>query len=311
MTIGSVELPVPDGLRFTFEIVDRIVRNSGRVSHTFMEEEEFREICRSDSAMASKIYWYELLARAHIGAHLSLSRTSTWLSAVDIAWRAANVLLYAAAMRGLLESRADSWFTFRFVPMTLANHHYHTLRAIRGKSKRVAVMPEIEDALIHFTHARRLQKEKKGEAPKSHEAMTIQNYLRSLDADYEKAAVLYERLCSLTHPSAESLAPFIGDSTRSTWRLTQRDQKQIAKDLHAAFYDVFSDILIKALNLPLTLLKLLNTFKEPSLFTPTMGAAEARNIPIWPKIQRAIERSARTPTVLGHRNRKGLEKERQ
>jgi len=295
MKAPAMELPVPEGLTFTFEILERVVHDLGRVTHSFMEEQPFTALCTSDVAGASKIYWSELLARVHIGAHLSLGRTRTWLSGVDTAWQAGNALLFAAALRGLLESSADSWFTFRLVPMSLATHHYHIGRAVRGKSKRFHVMAELEEALIHFTHARRLSKGEKAHAPKAHDAMTIQSYLRSLGADYDKIAALYERLCALTHPSAESLFLFVEDYTASTWRLQQWDQKALLAELHTAFYDVFSDMLIRALNLPLTLLKLLNTFNEPSLFTSALQSVDMRQIPAWSQIEQAIERSARTP----------------
>ena len=134
MTLRSVQLPLPDEFRFTLEVIDRVVSKLGGVCHQFMEEDQFFQLSKSRPPEAPRIYWYELLARTHIGAHLSLSRTSAWLKGVDTAWTAPNFLLYAAAMRGLLESCADSWFAFRFAPMTLATHHYHIFRALRGKS---------------------------------------------------------------------------------------------------------------------------------------------------------------------------------
>lgn len=292
-------VPVPDGLHFTLEIVNRIVCDVGNVEHTFMEMKQFNEMVASDQAAASKVYWYELLARVHIGAHLSLLRTKCWLSGIDTAWRAENALLYAAAARGLLESSADSHFTFRNIPMTLATHHYHIGRAIRGKSKRFVVAAEIEDALVHFTHARRLGKDQKPLAPKAHDAMTIQSYLRSFGTDYDGVAAFYERLCAFTHPSAESLMLFVEDYQASTWRLTQWDQKELVAELHKAFFEVFSDTLVKALNLPMTLLKLLNTFDNVSLHTRAVESADPSGIPIWKKVEKAIEASSRTPLPKG------------
>jgi hypothetical protein len=299
----STPLPIPHELRYTLAIVERIAKDLDGIEHAFMEPEEFKKLLHANTSAASQIYWREILARVHIGSHISLLRTRSWMSGVDAAWTAGNAMLYAAAFRGLLESTADSWFSFSRIPMTLATDHYRILRTINGKSSQMHIAPEIEDSLIHFTHARRLDKNMKATVPKSHEAKQIQTYLQSFGSDFEEVAHVYDRLCAFTHPSAESLMLFVEDYNASAWRLKDWDQRAFVSELHRQFSNVFSDVLMKAFNVPMALLKLLNTFKQTSIATRAVESVDLRLIPVWRQMEDAIDASRK----ISHRHRPASE----
>jgi hypothetical protein len=293
--MGARDLPVPPEFNYALRFVEQIAAESVRVRHAFLGSEEFAAAVKEEPSIGSKIYWEEILARAHIAAHLSILRTRAWMSGLEIAWRASNTYLYAAAFRGLLEGTADTWFSLRDVPLSIATDHYRIRRAIAGKANRMSIAAELETRLIHFTHARRLDKQAKAQAPDAHEAKQIQAYLRSFGADYEAAALVYDRLCAFTHPSAESLMLFVKDYTADSWELVEVDQKELIAGLQASFTEVFAAALMKAFNLPIALLKLLNTFDDLRFRTNAADGIDLRRIPVWSKITAAISASARTP----------------
>jgi hypothetical protein len=76
----------------------------------------------------------------------------------------------------------------------------------------------LEDRLIHFSHGRRLAKGEK--ADPAHAAKQMRDYVQVLSDGGAKAHELYSVLCSITHPSAESVALWYSpaDEGGSIWR---------------------------------------------------------------------------------------------
>ena len=87
-------------------------------TYRVLDVEAFEVLLRHDSRRGQRIYWLELLYRAHLAAATTMLRQDRWLNAA--AATNANCLGFAAAFRGLLESAADASFSLRFVPRYIA-----------------------------------------------------------------------------------------------------------------------------------------------------------------------------------------------
>jgi hypothetical protein len=98
-----------------------------------------------------QIYWNEILGRAHLTAATAILRSRYWVDALRLGATENNLLSFAAAFRGLIESAADSWTTLRLVPVTLARDHPQILQALSGNVRmQLFLAPALEDALIHL-----------------------------------------------------------------------------------------------------------------------------------------------------------------
>lgn len=159
-------------------------------SYSYMPAEEFAQLDRLETRQ--RIYWFEILERAHCAALTSLLRLHRWLEAMRTAGEAENYLSFAASFRGLLEAAADSRYSFENVPRMLANGFPYLFEAAHGRGRDLVLAPELEEALIHFSHARRLSR---GEgAPDAHLAKRMKDYITRLQGSDAVSDLEYERL---------------------------------------------------------------------------------------------------------------------
>lgn len=90
------------------------------------------------------------------------------------------------------------------MPLTLAEHHRKIQAEVKGKgSGPVFLSGELENTLIHFTHARK----KTDGAPDSHKARPTWEYLKFIEGmKITGSKELYGHLCELVHPASESVS---------------------------------------------------------------------------------------------------------
>ncbi len=94
-------------------------------------------------------------------------------------------------------------------PNTLINHRRVLREILLGRFEEgIQDAAELEDMLIHFTHARRLPKGQA--APQSHAALKNGDYIVAMEEqadDSDKGGLLrpYSALCELSHPASASL----------------------------------------------------------------------------------------------------------
>jgi hypothetical protein len=92
-----------------------------------------------------------------------------------------NLTAFNAAYRGCLEAAADSYHTFRFVPGWLADFHTVIRAALSKTIEQPTLFKDLEDALIHFTHAGYV---KKGEhVDPTLRAKATTDYLKALGTE--------------------------------------------------------------------------------------------------------------------------------
>ena len=140
-----------DAARFV-EMIDGLSLANSETRYTIMASDEYKQTIKNDSTKGLQIYWYEILARAHLTALTGILRSRRWLSGVVSATRDKNLLAFASAFRGLIESAADTSSAFQGIPLTLAHYHSQIIADLSGKLAKTVFFSskEIEDALIHF-----------------------------------------------------------------------------------------------------------------------------------------------------------------
>ena len=141
----------PEGVRFV-EMVDDLSLGSLETRYTFMDRDIHRDLLVRDMGEGMRVYWTEILQRAHLTAVTAILRSRRWLFGVVQAKADNNFLVFAANLRGLLESAADSSTALKDVPATLACHHFSISESLAGGPKGDFAPRQMEDQLIHYFH---------------------------------------------------------------------------------------------------------------------------------------------------------------
>jgi hypothetical protein len=186
--------------------VSDLIQDSVGTKYEFTDEGEFRRTLMRDVGAGNQIYWREMLFRAHFAASAALLRTFHLVESMKRAWQAGDVYGLVNSFRFLVESGADTKYSLSWVPFTLANALDVITYQLSGNAREIVLNRELEDHLIHFWVARKLEKNEKDKVPNSHEARRTFEYINSLGNDNVKK--VYGRLCQIGHPSAQSIAPF-------------------------------------------------------------------------------------------------------
>lgn len=237
--------------------------------YTFIDNARYVETLKKDVTAGNEIYCLELLFRAHIAAITTVLRNEKWIHGIDSALQESNFFAFSALLRGLVESAADSVSCLTYVPMTLAKN-YRMLRAAlrREVNHGIVCCEELEDILIHYSHAR---KQPKGAGiPQHYSAKTSQDYLRFLEGPPVGAVQnLYAELCEITHPTQRTVAIFITRDAADSEEYTLRNDldSELVADLCARHDRAFSNVFEMSLNAALITLYVLNRFEDPRLFT--------------------------------------------
>lgn len=183
-------------------ILKNIVEEASGVAYPFKSDDEFKALLMNDM---HRVYWEEILYRVHWAVVVNSVRHLRWFDACVVhSSTHPNYLAFSAALRGLLESSADVSFSLAAVPLTLASASGKIIKALDGSlDADFIVSAELEDALIHFHHARGVKKQE--EVPPTHKAKTATNYINAIEMDEYPVRDLYSELCQLVHPAKQSL----------------------------------------------------------------------------------------------------------
>lgn len=194
-----------------YELLVSFAGYADKQPYCFMDLEKFNELVKSEPLQAQQIYWQELAGRAHFAATSSAVRHLGWLNGCLDAIAHNNYLAFCATFRGLLESAADSYEALHRLPAFIATNGGVISKVLKGEDlgKTVTLAPQLEESLIHFSHARaKLDLTK--ESPDAHRAQTIRSYLSILDrGQLAQVHDCYSELCEVCHPSAFSVLVFV------------------------------------------------------------------------------------------------------
>jgi hypothetical protein len=192
-------------------------------------------------------------------------------------------MAFAACSRGLLESAGDTFEGLKSVPLTMAQHARGIRQALGGHSRRVFSSQELENTLIHFAYARKLRRDE--EAPVSHRAKQVSEYLAPLTRNEPLIKPLYQELCDVVHSGASSAHAFLHVRSKNTYFLSRKEEiiwiHKIGEDLLRSM----KTILEFAFNLGLLTLRVLNHLPVKSLHTESVEIIRFDNVPMWRRIE--------------------------
>ena len=269
------------------DIIDQLALAKSKSKYSFMAADDYDRALREDSDIGMQVYWNEIIARAHLTAVVAILRSRHWISALVAATNDSNLLAFAAALRGLIESSADTQSALGGIAISLAENHVNIIQALSGKLvNQCFVSKEIEDALIHFKYARHLTRAEMEIAPKTHKALQVRQYLEGLEkGQVHKVTACYQSLCDLTHPGASSVWMWIASENGVDLELNpHQDESAIAFYL-TEYRETFPELLMFAFNPAVLALNVLNYFPLKKFHTPNLLDWNLSGIPLWQKCQ--------------------------
>lgn len=254
------------------------------VEYTIMGDAQFRALLQEDNKQAMKVYWEELIGRAHLAAATSMIRSYRWCEGMMSSYESGLFLPYCACFRGLLESVADTYDALNNVAVTIAENSSSINEALRKTAGIPSLCGDLENQLIHFAFAHKPQK---GNAvPQTHIAKTVADYMRPLvKSGFTELQDLYSELCQYTHPAAHSIHYLLAEPTPETFVL-YGEHEALRIETHAKRHAaVFPDLLMFGFNPAFLVLKVLRHIEAPSFQVSSVDNLEASNIPAWNRIE--------------------------
>lgn len=156
----------------------QLLDSIGPHQYDFMSAANFDGVLKHDWRAAMRIYWLEIFNRAHFAACGGLVRTHRWISAALEHASVANYTAFCAAYRGCMGGLSRQLPLLRVDTEHDRECSYRHPQGVIGQADVFCVFKELEDDLIHFTHARHVAK---GEVvDESHRAKMTKRYLDAL-----------------------------------------------------------------------------------------------------------------------------------
>jgi hypothetical protein len=268
--------------------LEKLLPELRNCQYAFMEDAPFQLVLESKPSEGMRIYWREMLFRAHLVASTAIIRSLKWLAALMQASADPNALAFAATARGFLESAGDTTTALLAVPESLAKYLSKIELALAGDLEEpLLVAPSLEEDLIHFTHGRKLSKGESG--PVSHRAKTVREYLDILErGQVEGIGELYSLLCDITHPGASSVGMWLTELQPGQYRLSLESDAPVIEGILAQFGDALNQAIPFALNPPTLTLAVLNYFSTPEVHTKQLIAWNFEGIRMWQNCQQHL-----------------------
>ncbi|GEM_PF-3626482 len=255
--------------------------------YEFRGEQEFKRIMDDSITEAMRVYWSEILLRAHLASSTSILRGLGWLKVIDSGLNSRNFLCVAAGLRGLLESAADVFTPLANASKTLATEHTRIAQALRGGMSSLFLAQELEDCLLHYSHATKPVKGK--ETP--YVAKTAAEYLSDLKGEQqEEMRRLYSLLCSWCHPSAASVWAWLLPESESAFRLQVESNERVITHIAHEFKGLLPSIPMLALNPAIVTLAVLGRVGLKDLHTRRLDTWNLDAIKLWTECKALLDR---------------------
>ncbi len=276
---GEIVQPIVDGV--SHDVVGSCYR--------FTDEHEFKRLLPEEMA---RVYWSELLYRAHWAASSNILRHKRWADAcVTLYEHNANYLAFCVALRGLTESSADAAHSLGAVALTLAENHQYISTALNGTATGVGLCKDLEDMLIHFQYARKLKKDEF--APVQHKAENLTTYIKSIELQVDPIVMpLYQHLCGIVHPAADSLH-WLSTNVDGAASPSPGDDKEWVRALCDKHCDAIEHVQMMSVNTSILILKTINFFDLSGLRTESVERINTSTIEMWNKIDRVLNKNTR------------------
>ena len=289
-TLDSHTRPL-EYLRNNAKEVGDLIQNT-RFTYEFMEPEAFISL-QTEPATFYRVLWEETLQRVHFCACSALLRLQQWARGLETAYNSENPFLTAAALRGLIESSADTNYSLFGLPFDLSDRNrmdiINRILMRKWNANEPPVIPseEMENRLIHFSHGRRLTKDEKTQLPSSHSAVENWKYIRTFEDYADSIYHIYQNLCEITHPASGSIGLFLReDETAVRWsKASAREKCNLVSNVDSKIFDV---MITYPANLSLFCLKVLNSYQIERLHSPFLDNISFEGMPLGRKIRDAL-----------------------
>jgi len=253
----------------------------------FVDNDSYKKVSIQHINVGMKIYWFEILERAHLCGVTAILRQNSWIKGIINSINDPNFIQFASAFRGFMEASSDAYAALRGVPSTISEINKVIRLALEEKLYDVHTSSDLEDTLIHFAHARKVGNHEN--VPYSHKAKTERQYLTSLTV--EKSNMIHEcysELCEITHPASLSVFSFIDEKDMILRLSTKKDLMNI-QSFCRKYIEIIEDIFQLSLNPLFLILKTLNLFNLKNVYTPSAENINLDKIPAWSKILKNFE----------------------
>ncbi|TGK54259.1 hypothetical protein [Leptospira bouyouniensis] len=270
--------------------MDDIFLNFKGIEYSIMPTEEFKKLKKLEEI--NYITQLEIIERAHIVALSSIFRTRKWIFGIFISYYNKNYYLFASSLRGLIEAIGDSFYTLKKIPLTLATHFYSINLALKGELTNPFYLKDLEDDLIHYTHARKLKGNEKKQLPDYYNAKQTTEYLNEIKDGNESIIDLYSELCQISHPASNSLNSFLFEEDgKLVLHNSEGTDGYLIESLLSKYKDAIGNTISTGLLSSFIVLKLINKFEYPELFIKSEYLGILDKVDLWKECQELIVKS--------------------
>ncbi|XID91520.1 hypothetical protein ACF3MZ_23865 [Paenibacillaceae bacterium WGS1546] len=243
---------------------------------------------------ANKIYWDEILLRAHFASVTSIMRNEKWLNGLVLSIDTSNYIIFAASLRGFLESATDSYYSLN-TPLDLACNFKNIKLAVNGNLNRLLQSDTLEEKLIHFQHA---AKSDSSGLPYN-KPLYASKYIELFDQYGDvNTKELYVKLCEVVHPAKDSISCFtttITESENFEYSITDTslDVQNIDGIINEYSFAIIN-LLKMSINAPILCLRILNYFDYELVKSEYLDSClinELVSKDVWAQVMEMVEES--------------------
>jgi hypothetical protein len=256
-----------------------------------MPDDEFAR--KTDGVEAAEIYWREMLYRIHCTVIVSFVKSLRWIDGFKEAQKASNYYSYVTNLRGFIESTADSFYTLKVVNLTISKDFEVIRRSLIKDSVVLLDHKKLEESLIHFTHAARVEGRIKLNIPKHFSAKQIKQYLDSIDDEQGNLDKLYSFLSSIAHPTGYSNMVILEHRdfdfiiTTNTKQIEAYNINKLSESSLTSIHAIFTTLCICGF----LSLKLINKLGVKELSTTFEFEKHINGMPAWKEMLEYIDAS--------------------
>lgn len=262
------------------EIGRHLLNEPMKVKYKFVSENELKAALEKSLEFGNQLYWREIFYRCHMASYSGLKRLLDWVSIIEQS--SDNFISYCSSLRGLMECAGDTYDGLSAVAITLGDNKKIIREALQGTLQTIAINQELEDKLIHFTHASKPYSKQTG--IKNHKPKRSEEYVKALENGSSiKFYDYYGFLCELTHPAGNSLGYNFDETSNGEMVFNPTRDRQLVIDSLARDKDLIVEILMRGFNPISLLIKTINLFQLEGMYSKYADGI-VLNFPAWNRI---------------------------
>lgn len=277
------------------------IRASAETGYVFTSVDYHRQLMQKGRfAELNRNYVDEIIFRFHAASLITLRRNLLWIESIEGSQRNSNLFAFCAALRGFIESSADSFYSLRYAPQNLATYFTTIKSCINGKeSQRVHLFKQLEDWGIHFIEAGKY--ENKVLKEDHFKAKSTWEYLKAIDSEKALKPVypLYQKLCQITHPSRDTTYLFFRKTDEYIWGVCNIDEGREIAAIVQSHDTEYEEVFQKSFNTALIVLWIIDLLSIEGLRCPKIRAIDFTGIPEFNKVKKIISSNQTVHRIAG------------